>query len=210
VAKVADGARAKEALGTLEHQLMFLQLVEDRRGGGVLTKMSYKSICHHRRLSTNRCKKGRRTSFINAWNVAGAFVRPNGMTRNSNNPWCVALMLEFSLLRVGVAIGPNRDGLCARQQPYTMTVLSWWRKATGLSEELVVLLQQVLHDVRGYTGRHDRQGGWVMRPLTTGCDGRHVRTPWCTDGSPIALGLTTPATGLLVPCQRSPVPSRSK
>jgi hypothetical protein len=131
VAKVADGAHAKEALGTLEHQLMFLQLVEDRRGGGVLTKMSYKSICHHRRLSTNRCKKGRRTSFINAWNVAGAFVRPNGMTRNSNNPWCVALMLEFSLLRVGVAIGLNRDGLCARQQPYTMTVLSCGGRPRG-------------------------------------------------------------------------------
>jgi hypothetical protein len=28
-------------------------------------------------------------SFISTWKVAGAFVRPNGMTRKSKGPWWV-------------------------------------------------------------------------------------------------------------------------
>jgi hypothetical protein len=31
----------------------------------------------------NLCRYGHNTSFIRAWNVAGALERPNGMTRNS-------------------------------------------------------------------------------------------------------------------------------
>jgi hypothetical protein len=34
---------------------------------------------------TNLHRNGRRTSFINARNVAGVFVKPKGMTKNSNN-----------------------------------------------------------------------------------------------------------------------------
>src|SRR6185312_10232189 len=39
--------------------------------------------------STKRRRKGLRTSFIIAWKVDGAFVRPNAMTKNSKWPWWV-------------------------------------------------------------------------------------------------------------------------
>jgi hypothetical protein len=34
-------------------------------------------------------RNGWRTSFINAWNVGGAFITPNDITRNSKRPSCV-------------------------------------------------------------------------------------------------------------------------
>jgi hypothetical protein len=36
-----------------------------------------------KKTRTKWSRNGRRTSFIGAWNVVGAFVRPKGMTRNS-------------------------------------------------------------------------------------------------------------------------------
>jgi hypothetical protein len=38
---------------------------------------------------THRRRNGLRMKFMSAWNVDGAFERPNGMTRNSNWPRCV-------------------------------------------------------------------------------------------------------------------------
>jgi hypothetical protein len=39
-----------------------------------------------KKTNTNHRRNGQRTSFIRAWNVAGALVKPKGMTKNSKRP----------------------------------------------------------------------------------------------------------------------------
>jgi len=39
-----------------------------------------------KKINTRRRQNGFRTEFIKAWKVAGAFVRTNGITKNSNRP----------------------------------------------------------------------------------------------------------------------------
>jgi hypothetical protein len=42
-----------------------------------------------KKMRTNQRRKGHKTSFISSCNVDGAFVKRNGMTRNSKSPSCV-------------------------------------------------------------------------------------------------------------------------
>lgn len=39
-----------------------------------------------KKIRTNLLKNGLKIEFMKLWNVAGAFVSPKGITKNSNDP----------------------------------------------------------------------------------------------------------------------------
>ena len=84
MAEVGDGRCPERALRALKVEMVRPKLVED--DGDVL-----KVLCPGGAVDKNVIKenKGRRTSFIRAWKVAGALARPKGITKNSKWPWWV-------------------------------------------------------------------------------------------------------------------------
>jgi hypothetical protein len=55
-------------------------------GGDVPCTKSCRLVCRRKNTRTNRRRKGRSTSFMSAWNVAGALLSLNGITKNSKSP----------------------------------------------------------------------------------------------------------------------------
>ena len=84
MAQVGHRGGPKRAFGTLEVETVGAESGEDdadvlqvlRPRGAI-----YQYIIENTR--TNLRRYGRRTSFINAWKVAGALERPKGITKNS-------------------------------------------------------------------------------------------------------------------------------
>jgi hypothetical protein len=84
VTEVGDRGSPKGAFGTLEVEVVMsdrlkcdsevLQVLGPRRAVD-------QNVIKNTRANLRRY--GRRTSFISAWNVAGAMASPNGITRNS-------------------------------------------------------------------------------------------------------------------------------
>jgi hypothetical protein len=84
VAQVGDRRLAEHALAALDEELVASELDESDANMSQMFRPSlavYENVIKKTRM--NRRKKGRRTSFISAWNVTGALHSPNGMTRNS-------------------------------------------------------------------------------------------------------------------------------
>ena len=84
VSRVGQRGLTERALAALDENPMMPQLGEDStKVANVICPCPAVNKDVVKKTSTNHRRNGRRTSFINAWNVARALQRPKGMTRNS-------------------------------------------------------------------------------------------------------------------------------
>ena len=82
--QVGNGALAESAFGALDEKSVLLQ--DDEDGPQMAQVIRPRCTVDQnviKKYQDEAPKKGRSTSFIRAWNVAGALHNPNGMTRNS-------------------------------------------------------------------------------------------------------------------------------
>jgi hypothetical protein len=84
MAKVRDRCLTKETLGALGEEVVITELLSVvRTCCKCLAHVGLNISISSKKTSMKRRRKGFNTSFIKAWNVAGALVKLNGITKNS-------------------------------------------------------------------------------------------------------------------------------